>query len=149
MTTYYIELYRYGPSVKIASLFAVVFTLFALVHTYQLVRTRAWYWSAFVLGVWLEVVGYVARAISASQNPEYTLVPWAIATIPVLLAPTCFAASLYMTQPRIARLIGAGDYTLIPVDWFSKIFVTGDLICFFAQAAGKHRPDAMHWDGPG
>lgn len=55
----------------------------------------------------------------------------------VLLAPIFFAASMYMVLGRIIRLVDANSYSPIRVNWLTKIFVAGDVISFFVQAAGE------------
>ena len=44
------QLYRYTPNLAAAAIFIVLFTLTTIYHTYQLIKTRAWYFIAFVLG---------------------------------------------------------------------------------------------------
>jgi hypothetical protein len=44
------QLYRYTPSVAAAVIFIVLFLLTTAFHLYQLIKCRAWYFSAFVLG---------------------------------------------------------------------------------------------------
>lgn len=44
------KLYRYTPNLAAAAIFIVLFALTTIYHTYQLIKTRAWYFIAFVLG---------------------------------------------------------------------------------------------------
>lgn len=44
------QLYRYEPSVAAAVIFVVLFVLTTLWHLYQLIKSRSWYFIAFVLG---------------------------------------------------------------------------------------------------
>lgn len=44
------KLYRYDPSLAAAIIFVVLFALVSFLHTYQLLRTRTWYFIPFVLG---------------------------------------------------------------------------------------------------
>jgi hypothetical protein len=44
------ELYRYTPSLVAAIIFIVLFVLATLYHLYQVVRTRSWYFTIFVVG---------------------------------------------------------------------------------------------------
>lgn len=57
----------------------------------------------------------------------------------VLIAPSLFAASMYMELGRIIRLVGGEAYSLVRVSRLTKIFVIGDIIAFLAQAGGKQR----------
>jgi len=73
------ELYHYHPSLGAAVLFVILFFLTTGLHTFQLVRTRTWFFIAFTLGGACELIGYVARAVSASQkNGDWTLTPYII-----------------------------------------------------------------------
>ena len=40
----------YVPSVAAAAIFSVLFGALSLLHAYQLVRTRTWYYLAFLIG---------------------------------------------------------------------------------------------------
>ena len=44
------ELYRYTPSLEAAAIFAILFAGTTIVHIYQLVKSKAWYFIAFVIG---------------------------------------------------------------------------------------------------
>ncbi len=46
------EYYRYTPSFAAAVTALVLFTLTAILHTYQLIRTRAWILLPLVIGAW-------------------------------------------------------------------------------------------------
>jgi hypothetical protein len=54
----------------------------------------------------VEFVGYAARAASARQAPDFTLVLYIIKSLLLLLGPSFFAASIYMVLGRIIRLTG-------------------------------------------
>lgn len=45
-----------------------------------------------------------------------------------------------MILARLIRLLGAEEYALVRTTWMTKIFVTGDVISFLAQGAGKFDP---------
>jgi len=44
------QLYRYTPSIPAAVIFVVLFLLTTAYHFYQLIKSRSWYFSAFVVG---------------------------------------------------------------------------------------------------
>lgn len=54
----------------------------------------------------------------------------------ILLGPTLFAATVYMTLGRIIRSIRAEQYSVVKVNWLTKIFVTGDVVSFLLQGTG-------------
>lgn len=51
----------------------------------------------------------------------------------ILVAPALFAASIYMTLGRIIRSVNAEKYSLIRVNWLTKLFVLGDVMSFMIQ----------------
>jgi len=44
------KLYRYDPSMAAAVIFIILFLLSTALHTYQLLRTKTWFFSCFVIG---------------------------------------------------------------------------------------------------
>ena len=84
----------------------------------------------------VEVVGYIGRA--AASNATDQLGPYIIQSVLLLVPPSLFAASIYMTLGRIIRGLGpvAEQYSLIRVSWLTKFFVIGDVFAFLVQATG-------------
>ncbi|PYH76636.1 RTA1-domain-containing protein [Aspergillus uvarum CBS 121591] len=123
----YIGEYNYVPSVAAASVFAVLFAATTFYHTFRLYRTRTWFFIAFTIR------GY---SISGSQYPDYKLGPIAVQTILILIAPSLFAASIYMTLGRIIYITGGEQFCLVRRSWLTKIFVLGDIVAFLTQAGG-------------
>ncbi|TLD09535.1 hypothetical protein PspLS_11836 [Pyricularia sp. CBS 133598] len=128
--------YAYAPSLPAATIFIIVFTLSTVWHIKQLVQSRTWYFLPFIIGCLFETIGYVGRAISSTESPNFTKNPYIIQSVLLLLGPTLFAASIYMILGRLIRLLDAGQYSLVPARWITKLFVLGDVLSFFAQGAG-------------
>ncbi|KAG9989962.1 RTA1 protein, partial [Aureobasidium melanogenum] len=128
--------YEYLPSKAAAVIACLIFVIITLLHTWQLFRTRTWFFIPFVIGGLFEVIGYAARAKSASQHPDYTLMPYILQSLFLLLAPTLFAASIYMELGRILDLTQGESRSLIRRKLLTKIFVMGDVLSFLAQSAG-------------
>lgn len=84
----------------------------------------------------VELVGYIARYISAKQSPNWTTMPYVIQELLLLVAPSLFAASIYMVLGRIIRLLNGDSNSPIRPSWLTKIFVAGDVISFFMQSGG-------------
>jgi len=65
--------YHYDPSAAAAIIFIVVFAILTIIHVYQLVRTRTWFFIAFAVGGVFEAVGYVGVRIrsGSSRHAEY------------------------------------------------------------------------------
>ncbi|KAL1638019.1 hypothetical protein SLS58_009040 [Diplodia intermedia] len=140
-------LYHYDPSTPLAIAFVALFANTTLLHIWQLVRRRTWYFIPFVVGGTcgytpgtnfppIETVGYLGRFISSRQTPDWKTWPYAMQSLTLLLAPAFFAASIYMVLGRIVRLTDGSAHSPIPVKWLTKIFVLGDVISFLGQSAG-------------
>lgn len=139
-------LYQYNPSKAAAVLFAVLFIICTALACLQLVRALkakrthpgAKYGPTslipFILGGICEIIGYIARA--ASHKDPTALNPYIIQSVLILIAPTLFAATIYMTLGRIIRCLECEKYSLVSVKWMTKIFVIGDIISFLMQGSG-------------
>lgn len=57
----------------------------------------------------------------------------------ILLAPPLYAATIYMTLGRLITLLDAERLSLVPIRWLTAVFVTGDVLSFLLQGAGKTR----------
>jgi hypothetical protein len=89
-----------------------------------------------VIGGLFETVGYVGRWLSARESPNWTVKPYVIQSLLILLAPAFFAASIYMVLGRIIRLTDGESCSIIRAKWLTKIFVFGDVLSFLAQSSG-------------
>jgi hypothetical protein len=94
----------------------------------------------------VETIGYIGRAISAKQTPNWALGPYIIQSTFLLVAPAFFAASIYMELGRIIKLVQGERHSLISVNAMTKIFVSGDILSFLTQASWylvlyRHRVD--------
>lgn len=127
--------YHYDPSLVAAAIFLSLFAISTLVHIFQLSKFRTWYFIPFVLGGICETIGYGGRIVSALETPNWTLNPYIIQTLLILIAPALFAASVYMILGRLVRLTNGERYSLIPAKWLTKVFVTTDIISFLMQGA--------------
>lgn len=129
--------YGYEPSLAAAILFTILFTLTTLTHIGQTLWKRTCFMLPFILGGICEIIGYIARSISASENPgPYSQTPFVVQTITIIVAPTLLAASIYMLLGRIVLMLHAEDRLFIRRTWLTKIFVSGDVISFFMQGIG-------------
>ncbi|KAI0844920.1 RTA1 like protein [Daldinia vernicosa] len=128
--------YRYQPSMVAAVIFIILFAISSLFHVKVLFQKRIWYFIPFVVGCLFETVGYIGRAMSSPEYPNFTKNPYIIQSILLLLGPTLFAASIYMILGRLVVLLEAEKYSLIRPQWLTKVFVLGDVLSFFAQGGG-------------
>ncbi|KKP07844.1 RTM1 [Trichoderma harzianum] len=130
--------YRYHPSLGAAILFCILFFLSGVFHFIQMWKTRSWYLTPLVIGCFFEFIGFAGRAGSGVQKAGcWTLGPYLIQSMFILLAPALFAASIYMILGRIILLVEGQEHSIIRPQWLTKIFVTGDVICFFMLAGGS------------
>ncbi|KAH7090302.1 RTA1 like protein-domain-containing protein [Paraphoma chrysanthemicola] len=130
------KLFRYDPSMAAAVIFILLFLFISVLHLYQMVRTRTWIFIPFVLGGIFQFVGYVARAVSASESPNWTVGAYSASTILLLVAPALYAASIYMMLGRIILVTDGEHHSIIRKRWLTKIFVAGDVMSFLLQGAG-------------
>jgi len=135
--------YQYTPSLAAAVIFCASFCITTVFHLYQMIPTRTWYWIPFVVGGVFETVGFGARAISANQTPDWTLGPFVVQMLGILLAPALFAASIYMELGRIILMVDGEHLAIIKKRWLTKFFVAGDVFSFLVQCMGKRRSPSV------
>ncbi|KAM5388221.1 hypothetical protein ACJA88_000085 [Fusarium oxysporum] len=129
--------YRYEPSTAAAVIFVVLFSITTIVHVFQLIKTKTWYMLAFCLGGISEIAGYIGRAINSTEDPGcWTLGPYVVQSVLLLIAPALIAASIYMTLSRVILLKEGEVHAVIRRRWLTKIFVVGDIISIELQSAG-------------
>ncbi|KIW03233.1 uncharacterized protein PV09_05455 [Verruconis gallopava] len=130
------KIFRYDPSTAAAVIFTLLFASTTFLHFYQIVRTRTWYFIVFFIGGLCETLGYIGRIVSSTQTPNWTLGPYIINSVLTLVAPTLFAASIYMELGRIVELVDGDVYLFVKRRWLTATFVSGDILSFFMQGAG-------------
>ncbi|KAJ3536886.1 hypothetical protein NM208_g6534 [Fusarium decemcellulare] len=130
------KLYHYDPTIAGAVIFILLFLGTTLFHFWQLFRSRCWFLLPLAIGGIFEIVGYAARCKSGAESPDWTLGPYIMQAILLLVAPALFAATIYMELGRIILMVDGEDHVLIPLKWLTKIFVTGDVLSFFLQGGG-------------
>ncbi|KAK4498124.1 hypothetical protein PRZ48_010780 [Zasmidium cellare] len=128
--------YYYTPTMAGAVIFILLFLVTTIIHFYQMIRTRTWFMVPFCIGGLFEVIGYIGRALSSNEAPDFTLGPYIIQSIFLLVAPALFAASIYMELARIVLMVEGDQALFIRRRWLTRIFVTGDILSFFMQSGG-------------
>ncbi|KAJ4361239.1 hypothetical protein N0V95_002057 [Ascochyta clinopodiicola] len=128
--------YHYNPSFGAAVTFVALFSIASIRHIQLLIKKKTWAFIPFLIGCPFEAIGYVARAMSARQSPDWTLKPYIMQSLLTLLGPIFYAASIYMVLGRLVRLLDAGSYSLIKPKWLTKFFLLGDILSFFGQGGG-------------
>ncbi|KAH8782678.1 RTA1 protein [Diaporthe sp. PMI_573] len=130
------KLYHYDPTVAGAVIFVLLFIATAGLHFWQMFKSRCWFLLPLAMGGILEVVGYAGRAKSGNESPDWTLGPYIIQAILLLVAPALFAATIYMELGRIISVVDGEGHVMIRKEWMTKVFVTGDVLSFFLQGGG-------------
>ncbi|KAI8240706.1 hypothetical protein K4K57_012384 [Colletotrichum sp. SAR 10_99] len=128
--------YHYDPSLPAACVFIALFGISFALHVFQMVKFRAWYFVSFLIGCCFEIVGYIGRALSATETPDWTTTSYTVQSLTLLLGPALLAASIYIVLGRLIRFLEAEHLALIRTKWLTKIFVLGDIISFVTQGAG-------------
>ena len=126
--------YRYDVSLPAAVVFIALFAIATIAHATLLGMRRTWCFIPFLIGGIFELVGYVGRAISSTD--QWVLGPYIVQSLLLLLAPALFAASIYMVLGKIILFVDGDRYCLIRKKWLTKVFVAGDVSAFLLQMSG-------------
>ncbi|XEV05659.1 hypothetical protein FSHL1_010946 [Fusarium sambucinum] len=136
--------YRFVPSKEANIVFVVLFAITTLLHVLQLWRTRTWYLIPLVVGGVCEVIGYIGRVLNTNEEPGcWTMGPYIMQSVLILIAPALFAASIYMILGRIILLTDGEHHSLIPRKWLTKLFVFGDVASFMLQSSGMKQVEGF------
>ncbi|KAJ4267135.1 hypothetical protein NW762_003234 [Fusarium torreyae] len=124
----------YKPSMAAAIAACAIFIILTTAQAWRVYKTRRWFGLTIIIGGLFEVIGLGSRAQSTDDVSAKG--PYIIQTLLILLAPIWFAASIYMFLGRLINASGHSYLSPIRTNWLSKIFVTGDILCFLVQGAG-------------
>jgi len=119
-----------------AAVATVFFGSTTLLHAVQMGRHKAWFCTPFFIGGIFETVGYIGRAISSKETTNWTLGPYIMQSLLLLLAPAFFAATIYMTLGRIISYTAGESQALVKRRLLTKLFVAGDVLSFLTQSGG-------------
>ncbi|PYI11235.1 putative RTA1 domain protein [Aspergillus sclerotiicarbonarius CBS 121057] len=121
----------YVPSLGAAVIFLLLFIVLTGLHCWKLFTTRTWFCISFTLGGVFEIIGYIGRA--AAHSNTTAMGPYIVSNMFILLGPTLFAASIYMTLGRIIRSVKGEHLSVIRISRLTKTFVWGDVLSFVVQ----------------
>lgn len=129
----------YDPNVPAAAVGAIVIVLLSSVLVYQYVRYRSWFFWPALIGILMEVIGYLCRLVSATDTEPNG--PFLVAFLMILLAPSFFAAACYMAFSRIVWFSCPTHALSFKTLWcfpkyITPTFVIFDLFSFAIQLAG-------------
>ncbi|WPG98394.1 RTA1 domain protein [Acrodontium crateriforme] len=128
--------FTYDPSMAAAVIFLILFAAITSLHLFKMIKSKTWFMTPFCIGGLFEFIGYIGRAACAGQTPNWTLGPYIVQALFLLVAPALFAASIYMELGRIVLMVDGERALFIRRTWMTKIFVFGDVFSFFLQGSG-------------
>ncbi|KAI9877485.1 MAG: hypothetical protein M1830_003782 [Pleopsidium flavum] len=127
-------IYGYTPSLIVALLGTILFTISTITHTYQLIRYRTWYFVPLPVGTVLEIVGYVARTLASKKDP-YNVIYFIIQYFFIVVAPVFFSAAIYTVLSILIAAVGRA-YSPLPPKLILWVFVVCDVVATVVQVAG-------------
>ncbi|TCD71025.1 hypothetical protein EIP91_000524 [Steccherinum ochraceum] len=126
--------YEYLVHKDAALAFVVLFGVTTFVHVVQAIYFRMWWlFPTVVLAGIGEVLGWSGRLWS-SYSPLLQD-PYLMQIVATILAPTPYVAALFIIFAGITRQLGVQYSRLSPL-WYSRIFLTADIVALVVQAAG-------------
>ncbi len=106
------------------------------------VRPSAIFQTLFPAGLGLtfqpavETIGYVGRALNSRETPDWTLAPFILQSLFILVATVAIVASVYMVLSRVVRLVGGEHLSPIRRGLITKLFILADFMAFMMQSTG-------------
>lgn len=149
-TTEY-QLYHYEPSLPAGATFCALFLLSMFLHIYQTTLTRSRSTIPLIIGCLCEALGYIGRILNARETPasraDYSLGPYIMQALLLLIAPLLIAATVYMTLGYVVLATDGEKHAMIKERFLTKLFVIGDIFAFLVQSTGggllaKGEPDS-------
>jgi hypothetical protein len=129
-----IIIYGYTPSIAIAAFAAAWFFFHLITHTAQNWKYRSWWWMTFSTGLVFEIIGYIARSLSAKKDP-YNLIYFVLNYFFVVTAPVFLAAGIYTVLSALISRLG-NKYSFLRPTVILGFFITSDAISTIVQIAG-------------
>ncbi|WPA97550.1 uncharacterized protein RHO25_002160 [Cercospora beticola] len=128
--------YRYyTPSVPLATVAVVLFTVGVGAHTTHMVKTRTWDNAFMVLGGCCQLVGYIARLASAWHPCSKSL--FDAQKVLLLFGPSLLMFTITLTHTQYIRAIRAEAFCWVPaLQWQRPAYLSCNTIIIVLQAAG-------------
>ncbi|KAK3187019.1 hypothetical protein K4F52_004185 [Lecanicillium sp. MT-2017a] len=127
-------IYGYTPSFPLAAFAAAWFAVFFAIHLAQTIRLRSWWFITFPVGLLFEVVGYIARSLSAKKDP-YHLIYFVLNYFFIVTAPVFLAAAIYTVLSALISRLGR-SYSVLPPRVILWFFITSDVVATLLQVSG-------------
>ncbi|KIX95282.1 uncharacterized protein Z520_09199 [Fonsecaea multimorphosa CBS 102226] len=128
------SIYGYYPSIGANAFFVAFFAMCGALQLLFGIRYKTWtYLIAMLLACVDQSLGYIGRVILHS-NP-FNSVGFEIQICCLILGPAFNSAAIYLVLKHITLTFGP-EYSKIKPNWYTWIFITGDLISLVIQAIG-------------
>ncbi|KAK4193135.1 RTA1 like protein-domain-containing protein [Podospora australis] len=127
------NIYHYRPSLGAGITFCVLFAFCSLGHLVTFGFFRKWTSILFFLGSITELIGWAGRTWSAKCPYNTNAFLMQITTL--IIAPTFYAAALYVLLGSLIKLLGPQTSIMTP-KWYAIIFCTCDVASLVIQAVG-------------
>ncbi|OWP06403.1 hypothetical protein B2J93_9176 [Marssonina coronariae] len=136
------NIYSYDAVDDAAIAAAACFAVVTLMQLAMMVLKKTYLYLPMVCGGFSQALppkpvmtgGYVVRYLSARSPGTASL--YAAQSLLILLPPSLFATTIYMTYGRIVLLVKKTDASVVRPERVTGIFVVGDLLAFSLQLAG-------------
>ncbi|CZR55029.1 related to phospholipid-translocating ATPase [Phialocephala subalpina] len=127
-------IYGYAPNLGANVFFCATFGLFLAANVLLPFKYKTWtYGSIIAVGALAEVIGYAGRVIM--HGNAWSNAGFEMQICCLILAPSFFAAALYLTLKDMVRAIGP-QYSPIKPKLYPWIFISCDILSLVLQAAG-------------
>lgn len=137
--------YGYAPSLGGNAFFTAVFTACAIAQIYFGFRYKTWtYQLAMVLGCIAQAIGYAGRLL-LHKNP-FSRTGFQIQIVCLVVGPAFNSAALYLVLKHIVLTFGP-EASKIKPNWYTWIFIAGDLVSLIIQALGGSLSATADGDG--
>ncbi|TVY23782.1 Sphingoid long-chain base transporter [Lachnellula hyalina] len=130
-SSYYFYRVSLAANATFLALFAISFIGFAV--TFALTRRALAFTVAMLIGVILEVIGYVGR-IESNKN-QWQENGFLMQIVCLTIAPAFLAGGIYLCLRRIVYAFGPENSRISP-EAYTRIFIPCDLVSLLLQAAG-------------
>ena len=127
-------IYGYTPNLGLAVFAVIWFLAFLVIHSIRTVRYRSWWFIPFIIGIGFEIVGYIARCLSAKVDP-YHLIYYILNYFFIITAPVLMAASIYTILYILILRLGR-SYSLLPPKAILWFFIVSDAVATIIQITG-------------
>lgn len=101
-----------------------------------------------LIGCTIEGIGFGARIGSSIEAPQFTLPPYIIQSILILIAPALLAATVYMILGYVILAVDGEHHSMIRKRLLTKVFVLGDICSFMIQSTGAGLLTKKEKDAP-